>query len=759
MRIQIISMLLIVSSCSTFQNPVSSGRTPASFSVSSCFKSIGSFFNGIGKSKVAVALENLEKGSLTSKDRLVLKDQASQIPYLQERENFVKNLNSSDNITAENINLINLYIRQNNAKKNFLQKELYKPRFFGGDENFPITYGLEFELKISENPNIINDYRVTTITEDKWLQMSFDQRQRAAINAQRNATDIDHILVKLSSSDPRLPEGLFIEPHGTIEGNGMVYENLGEFREFLDFYVERYGTSSFQAHLVTKSQADLKGMTGYTIFEYEKAQLKTLENGYARYLKDQNNIPAANLVHHSLGPIDETIRKKLLTYETDISAGDTDFLANGTKSIYAPSFRNNSPYGEGLMGFELRQFHKRYNDMFSSLRELTDEFETSGNLERYDTWKNLEQASLQTARNILEDAQVPNDLIDDFEIFQLSLGDEISKQIKIEGGARTGATPENRLLLPLLNWKSNPITKNLSTQEIERIEQAQKQYIKEIIDLIKERDVSNVTIEDLNKVRTYIAKFAYEINLSKEYEKFIKESSQQTNTFRYTKLPELENIFTKIEGEIADIPVYKFSSSRSETYKNYISNTVEILYRDLGKTGHIELRVGDTFYSVNNIADVTISKNVSRPSGSKGRVYLFDRNKIMKLQQRISEYVESIQKNNFPPFDMYGSLEKVVAVGGGYKMVDSKNKNTIKVFIKTIDDKKFFTNARGSILKEVVIKDGDYYIQTTNCTRVASDVFKELLDFDFGTYNSASSLNKSFSNGSVKLRPDAEIVY
>ncbi|EQC45992.1 hypothetical protein [Bacteriovorax sp. Seq25_V] len=758
MRISLILTLFVISSCSTFNYGTRSQRAPASFSVSSCFKSIGSFLNSIGKSKLELALDKLESNSLRLADREILRDQASQIPYLQEREKFIKEITESEIISDDNKNLINLYIRQKSSKKAYLQKELYRPKYFGGDENFPLTFGLEFELKISENPNIVNDYRVTAISEQKWLQMSFEERKKAAIKAQKEATDIDHILTRLSSADPRLPEGLFIEPHGTIEGNGMVFENLGDFREFLDFYVERFGASSFQAHLVTKSQADLKGMTGYTIFEYEKAQLKTLEKSYDRFLKDNKATPASNLVHHSLGPIDETIRAKMLVYENDIAAGETDFLANGTKSIYAPSFRNNSPYGEGLMGFELRQFHKRYNDMFSSLRELAEEFETSGNLERYNDWTEVEQASLAGARQTLERAQVSSDLIDDFEIFHLALGDEISKQIKIQGGARTGAAPENRLLLPLLNWENNPITKDLSSEELQKIKTSQQEYINEVMSLIKDRDVSEVTKEDLEKIRIAIAKFAYNINLSKSYDDFIKNSSQRANSFRYTKLPELESIFTKIDDK-EGIPVYKFKSGRSGTYKNYISNTVEILFRDIGKTGHIEVRIGNKFYSVNNIASTTVSSSINRPTGSKGRVYLFDRNKIALFQERIEKYFKSIERNNFPPFDMYGALEKVEVVSGGFKMVDSKNRFKIKAEIREIDGERFFVSPDESIVTKVITKDGQDYIQTTNCTRVVSDVFREILDFDFGTYNSAKSLDKAFQNGSVKLRPDAEFIY
>jgi hypothetical protein len=776
MRKLLILLIFLTYSCSSLKfNSSGNYRETASFAqfAKSCKSLVGDIFKGTTKSQVKKVLTKLDAGEkLTESESKKLLHKIHEIPFLEERVAIQKKLEAGGELSYIEKKTIRNFIGRDIVLGSNTNKSLYKKQYFGGDESMPLSYGLEFELKLSENPAILNSYRVKGYTEEQWFAMPVEKRLSIAKEAQKNQNDIDHFLLRLSNANPKLPEGLFIEPHGTIEGNDMIFDNLGDFNDLLSYFVEHFEAASFQSHVVLDARAELDGLAGYTVFEYDRAQLASLENGYKRYLKDNTKIPAQNLTHHSLGPIDETIAERIKVYEENLADGVTDFKTQGTKAVFAPNFRVNYPYGEGKMGFELRQFHKRDRHLFDAMAKLANDLENYGNLSHYKDFSETPQTSIKTMRTVLAEYGIPEDKMDDFELFFISLNDEIVKSIKAVGGARGGATLENRLLYPLRDWKNHPVKNILSEDEVSEFlkitDREQRRFITEIESLMDEYGVMDVNEDALKKVQVLISSWSEKSDYSKFFQRFSDEVKGEKRDVKYSYLPEL-NFFTKADDHIAEktersIPVYKYKNRGSEdsAYTNYLDNTFEVAFRDIGDTGHIELRVGKQKYSINGyfMGSSSASKESFSGfgSGATGRVYRLDRTKIKELNEQVAAYINSVKSNNFPPFDVWGGVEQVEKVSGGYKIVGkSKNKATIKAEVVEENGLKYFK--KGNVLIPAIERNGELHIQTTNCTQGVMDILRTYMDMDLGNYPSAGMLHNAFTNDSVRVPYEAIIQY
>ena len=776
MKIIILLLLLLNFSCSTgLTDRRGNYRSTASFSsfAKSCKGLVGDIFNGTTKPKIKLVLDKLSRGEEISKSEAKkLLSKVHEIPFLNERVAIEKKLEAGLALSSKESKTVRNFIGRDIILGANTDKKLYQKQFFGGDESMPISYGLEFELTLKENPAILNSYRVKGYTEEDWYKLSLEDRLVIAKKAQIGQDDIDHFLLRLSNANPKLPEGLFVEPHGTIEGNDMVFDNLGDFHDLLTYFTEHFEAASFQSHVVFEARSELEGLAGYTIFEYDRAQIAALENGYRSYLKDESRTPAKNLIHHSLGPIDETIASKIVSYEENLASGNIDFRSQGTKAVFAPNFRVGTPYGEKKMGFELRQFHKRGAQMFDASAKLSNDLQNYGNLAHYKEFSETPQTSISTMREVLTGYGIPDDKLDDFELFFISLGDEITKDIKKVQGARGGATLENRLLYPLRDWMNHPVKSALNDSELlefqTKTKVAQEEFIDEVLKLMTKYDVTEVNEEALKSVQVLIASWSQKADYSKFFHKFSSEVKGTKRDVKYSYLPEL-NFFNKVDDYIAKktervIPTYKFKniSHKNSEYKNYLDNSIEVIYRDIGNTGHIELRVGSQKYSINGYFLGSSSASSSKFSGidgkGVGRVYRLDRSKIKEMNERVAEYIKSVSNNNFPPFDVWGGVEQVEKTRFGYKIVGkSKNKATIKAELVEEAGQKFFK--KGNVKIPAIEKDGELHIQTTNCTHGVVDILKSYLDINLGNYPSAGMLDSAFSNDSVRVPYDAVVNY
>lgn len=769
-------LIFLTYSCSTLQSSSRTNyRETASFGqfAKSCKSLVGDIFNGTTKSQLKKIITKFDAGDeLTEQESKKLLHKIHEIPFLEERVAIQKKLEAGVELSYIDKKTIRNFIGRDIVLEPNTNKSLYKKQYFGGDESMPLSYGLEFELKLSENPAILNSYRVKDYTEEQWFRLPIKKRLEIAKEAQKNQSDVDHFLLRLSNANPKLPEGLFIEPHGTIEGNDMVFDNLGDFNDLLTYFVEHFEAASFQSHVVMDARAELDGLTGYTVFEYDRAQLASLENGYKRYLKDNTKTPAQNLIHHSLGPIDESIASKIKVYEENLADGVTDFKTQGTKAVFAPNFRVNYPYGEGKMGFELRQFHKRDRHLFDAMAKLANDLENYGSLSHYKDFSETPQTSIKTMREVLAQYGIADDKMDDFELFFISLNDEIVKSIKAVGGARGGATLENRLLYPLRDWRNHPVKNILSDEELAEFlkvtDREQRRFIAEIESLMDEYGVMDVNQEALKKVQVLISSWSEKSDYSKFFQRFSDEIKGEKRDVKYSFLPDL-NFFSKIddfEGGKTNRMIkqydYKRVSSSNSAYENYLDNTFEVAYRDIGDTGHIELRVGKQKYSINGYflgsSSASSEKFSGFSKGAVGRVYRLDRSKIKELNERVAAYIKSVSSNNFPPFDVWGGVEQVEKVSGGYKIVGkSKNKATIRAEVVTENGTKYFK--KGNVLIPAIERNGELHIQTTNCTQGVMDILRTYMDIDLGNYPSAGMLHNAFENDSVRVPYEALINY
>jgi hypothetical protein len=770
--INILILLTVFSSCSTIRPYKVEDRAPASFTVKGCFETVSEFFGISEQAKLRKAIRDLRSGDLKKSDYRTLEAKLGLIPYAEQRVKLARKLSAQESLGRDDLNLINTFIaRDIDLGRSYPDVE-YKRKFFNGDDELPLSYGVEFEFKVQENPQIVNSYRVADISQDDWVKMSLQERVDEALKAKRNADDINHILVRMDFADQRLPKGLFVEPHGTMEGNDMVFDNLGDYKEFMDFFVENFGRASFQSHVVFPSKVELNGLAGYTTFEFDRAQLKTLERGFERYLDNEKFIPAQNLIHHSLGPVDEKISHSLQGYEDNLANGNFDFVAHGTKAVYAPNFRIGSPYGKGLMGFELRQFHKRDQDMVSAVSQLANDLETYGSLSHYKKFDEASHVSLDEMRRVFsngDEFQLDDDSVDNIELFFLSLSDVIKERIKKVGGARTGASVDVRLLYPLRDWAEHPIISNIENsierdEVLERILNAQMDFTMALEKVANKYEVTEVTNEALSEVQVLIAKWASEVKLSELFEKYTKNATDYQYARPQGRLKRLEFFDYQGSTQLGENyrVLYKFKKSEGPDYENYLDNTIELFYKEDGRTGHVEIRVGKKIYGVLNHVKWfgTLVKNTTELSVDKGivgRVYRMNRRQIDDVQEKIEAFINSANKYNFPPFDVYGSFEEVEKVGKYFKMKHSKNKTKIKAQLISENGKKYFY--RDGVRVPAMERDGKIFIQTTNCTQSVMDILRDYLNMNVGNYNSASTLNSAFEKGSVKLVPDAVVEY
>ena len=741
-----------------------SSRTPASVATvfNSCKKGINNFFEGTTKRKVKDSLLKLQNGEeLLEVDRKRFLKLSHEIPFEKERFAVEKALRSKSKLRPKEVLAIRNFIGRDILLGHNTNPKLFKQLFVGGDQSLPQSYGIEFELILDEVPGILNSYRIKTLTEQEWYSLGIEQRLRLAKEAQQNADGVDNIFIRLSSANPKLPEGLFVEPHGTIEGNGLIFDNLGELHKLITYMSEHFGKFSWQPHLVTDANAEFRGMAGYSFFEFDRNQLSVLENGFDRYLKNQKAIPSANIVHYSLGPIDQKMADRLLEADEYLENGIMDITVSGVKAMYAPHFRVNGPYGKGKMGFELRQFHKRYLEMFDALSKLARDIDEFGDLSHYSSFSKGRQVSSSTIQDRMARYRFSKEEAEDMELFFVALSDEILKYNKKMGGARSGADFEHRLLYPLKDWLNHPIRETLSSTEKEAFDEVTKQqqlrFIYEVQKLMEKYEITEVTPETLEEVRILIADWSHKSNYSGIFESFNKTVKGKERDVQYSNLPEL-----KFFQEVSE-KTYKFKQGGSNNfaYQNYLDNTVEIAFRDIGKTGHMELRVGQRHYSINGVlfgSTLTSAKAFTGfSSGATGRVYRLDRQKIKEAIEQVEAFVKSASKNNFPPFDVWGSDEVVKEVKGGFKMLNSKNKGLIKASIEEINGVKYFVN--GSVKIPVVEKEGEIYIRTTNCTKGVTDILKRYLGFDIGNYASAGMLDTAFQNKSTKIPHLVEVQY
>ena len=106
-----------------------------------------------------------------------------------------------------------------------------------------------------------------------------------------------------------------------------------------------------------------------------------------------------------------------------------------TKAINGPSMRLGSPYPAGMLGFEHRQFHKRWEELWPVALQ-SDELETGGNLGRFQSFDEHPQISRNLISERLNDYRPENSALhDEIELFLISTADRIKERLQRMGAA------------------------------------------------------------------------------------------------------------------------------------------------------------------------------------------------------------------------------------------------------------------------------------------------------------------------------------
>ena len=635
-------------------------------------------------------------------------------------------------------------------------------RHVRGDPLHPITFGLEVEVSIRENPKIVNDYRPANVREEEWKNTPFDKRVKTAREWEDRNLKIAHKILfeKMKDADPELPDKLESEGDGNFEFNGFVFKTQSDLKLFVERFVQRYGRGAMQAH-VAYPQTPIKGTVGYVVFESDAAQFDTFDRNYARYLKDKTVTPAKNLVHHSQGPLGEADRLKFEYLEGQVALGASIGDPVASRVTNAPVFRGGS-YPRGIVGHEIRQFHKRYEELLASTDQLSHELESKSGLERYHPFSSVSliQGDLPEKRalefNIAIDAGLWN--------AYFSKTEGLIKQYKnlMYGGAPVS----QRFFFPLRDWSHYPLIEQLPAAEKTlfraRIKAATVLYLKEVNSIVKSGKLDADTIRHLQILN---AKWGSETEVSQLFQKFRAQLKNPATPIRGPPLGPSRvfrngkpYVHIKMNAELA----------KSLEYKELLKNSVEVIYRPIEPFGHIQLRVGKRLYGFEGVKWTKLLNFIPKTGtiGTQGVLFKIPEERMAAIRDYLEKFYKNSGTVNVPPFDAYSPMLEIKRSPTGRlkyisstKDLDFANNAALNAKLMEIDGKTFLLTKDG-FQYPVTHKDGRYYVQSLSCSTSTTCILKNKLGIDVDFDHGSKSLLNSLIDGNPKgTAPDAVIDY
>jgi hypothetical protein len=720
--------------------------------------------------------EKLENGnSLSILEKKSIGEFYSSIPDDVQRNRVASQIKRNETLSVDDLSIVKRYIEPSLYLKKVTKNRSYRKRYLGGDYNIPITFGLEVELLLKDNPNILKFYKVEGYDDRAWSALTIEQRVTISQKAIDKADPYEEVFLKLPGAHEKLPKTIFVEGHKTIEANGMIFDSVGEIEDFLKYFSDNIGRGSFQGHVAYKDLSKVDGVTGYIIFESDFAQLQNLERGYTRFLSDSNVVPSKSLVHHSLGPLSEDERLLFMVYEDAVNAAtakDIKERIGNAKTILGPNFRPGRPYPEGFVGYEHRQYHKRYEDLVQGMDYQSRELEVNAGLKRYIDFGEEEQIDNSHLAKKVAEYKLGID-VDDMELFFITAGELITKKSESHGMALGGAKGENRFFFPLKDWSNHPILKNLPKEDKASAKKAIKKatisFLEDVNKLVKSTDLDDVGDDTLRELQILNAKWGSEVNLSAYFSSYRKEVMNEI-TGRgppvYHTTPRIEfaeptTQITSKSGEVTNVYEMHSSLNKNISYKQVKNNSAEIIFEPhTGKWGHVRIRVGDKDYSFNYNKSTTIKEFDlgSQKRDSSGFVYNVTKEQIEKIQNEIDNFYKSSEKYNIPPFDMFAKKYEIQPKGSKFKINrDSKygkgSANILNGKLVDISGAKFLEAPNGTKIP-VIEEDGKMYIQSYTCASSAAHVINKFLGVDIENYLGAKSINDAVMNGDIANAPD-----
>ncbi len=703
-----------------------------------------------------------------------IENEISYIPYPKKRINILNKIENNKALNSEELSLYHTFIKVRTLNKKLRNKNFYKEMFVGGNKNFKITFGLEFELSLSRNPNIVNAYRPKIIPEHEWITMSFEQRLKIAKKIHKENTELGDIFVKIKGANNSLPEGLFAEPHGTLEGNGMIFSNLGDMNDFLDSFAINFGRADFQGHVVHSNKVRVQGISGYALFESDYGQLRALESNYIRFENDPMYIPGKTLVHPYLNPISENNKTAFQLYEIDVNEGLLEpSEVFSARTVNGPSFRIGTPYKEGLVGFELRQFHKNYEELLKATHILASELQNTGNLSRFKKFNKAKAIDHTLLKKSFYDFEIEVQHQDNIEYFFFKL-DEVLKNMAAKKGStiQGDLAPHERLFFALRPWEDHPVLEFLEASARNllknKIKKTRQNFIEEVMKIVEKADLDNLSHLDVQKMQVLNSKFAHEVQLSSyfsQYREGLMKNIVERPDFRIHTLPLLEDSVLRLETyqlnkSKIDVPVYSGKKLlKNPQYEFYKQNSIEVLFKDIGKFGHTEIRIGTRIYGFNDVK-YTSNKVFSKQSkGVTGYVYRLNSEQIEKLSLEFSNIYKSSRKYNIPAFDAFSGEAEIFLQSKKYYLNNetSHNQKQLKGTIESFGKEKYIVAPSG-YKEKIIQKNNNFFLQTHNCTSIIFDILNREIGMDFGAQTSAISSQKSLMKGK-RIIPDSIIEY
>lgn len=377
--------------------------------------------------------------------------------------------------------------------------------FVAGNRIFPVTFSYEFELIPEENPRIVDYYRPPGFSETRWSPLSLEERLKECRLTIQRAKRSDVVLVKKKNAPLFLARHLHKETNDSerIEGSrNAITSQFSEIEFQLNWIWENIGPVSLQGHAAFSREATrLEGAIAFMKWDFDLTQAEALAFSFESFLK-KKQLPARNIVHRSLGPLDFATLQAL--YEQVQEGASTPKANKLTKYLYAVVFRPDL-YGEDRVGFEIRNCHNRLGSLIPKFRALASAISLGftnfyhSQIEELGPIISEEEFNRQPRllRNLMKDAAT-------------------YLEARHEGQNLGGAPFHHRFLFALLPWRDHPFIRALSDGDRalfqSRLEEATRDYRNELFEAHRSVDEIDGKIE---KMQIALGRWGYESKLHK----------------------------------------------------------------------------------------------------------------------------------------------------------------------------------------------------------------------------------------------------
>lgn len=635
-------------------------------------------------------------------------------------------------------------------------------RFFNGDRNSQLTFGLEVEFNVFENPQALNYYRIPDIPEAQWLRMSFSERKQKGLEYNKqHARSFKRVLafVKLSSASKELPNQVFWEGDGNFEINGRIFNTVQEAQSFINLITELMGPASWQAHVAFLKEP-LKGAAGYTVFSGDISVFEKLENGYKRYSIDSHVTPAKAFTHHSLGPLGANDLELFVMFENKL-ANRQNIGSPYASRVTGASVLRGDTYGPDRVGYEIRPHHKNTKALIDEMDDLAGLLE-NGQMSSFVPFSNIELISQDLLAKYAIEQKITFNQYKDWADFFTQIHSFIAK--KHPNLLFGGATIRDRFLFPFRDWKKYPALENLPLQERvdvqKRIDEATRDYFNAINKIIKttphNKDADIYAVDDatIKQILVALSAWGYDVQLAgvlQSFKKQVLESTQPSVGPPHSQ--SLKIFFENFRKQ--HLPHARIKDLKANpNYSEFLDNTIEVLHSpDVGPFGHIRLRIGQRIYGFENIRQTIVKDFLPHyvSADTTSAVFWIGKEKLEKLQAEIETIYVNSSKYNIPPFDAYSPLVEVQTLPNGQLSLLSPSPQfgADNYVNGKIVDGQYLQTPDGT-LTPLMIKNGKFYIQSYSCSTSASFILNKYFNIKI-PFNGASTLGNYIQNGSPDI--------